>query len=107
MQSEETWMELHVLRRHGWSIAALAREFGLNWRTARRYATTDEAPRYRPRAEGPNALPWGVRCRHPRAEPWTAVSGAPRARVGDTMTSWCEDLAAPVAIAHHPAPIGL
>lgn len=50
MQSEETWMELHVLRRHGWSIAALAREFGLNWRTARRYATTQEAPRYRPRA---------------------------------------------------------
>ncbi len=50
MQSEETWMELHVLQRHGWSIAALAREFGLNWRTARRYATVDEAPRYRPRA---------------------------------------------------------
>ena len=49
MQSEETWMELHVLRRHGWSIAALAREFGLNWRTARRYASADEAPRYRPR----------------------------------------------------------
>jgi transposase len=43
-------MELHVLRRHGWSIAALAREFGLNWRTAKRYATTQEAPRYRPRA---------------------------------------------------------
>ena len=50
LQSEETWMELHVLRRHGWSIAALAREFGLNWRTARRYATVDEAPRYQPRA---------------------------------------------------------
>lgn len=50
MQSEETWMELHVLRRHGWSIAALAREFGLNWRTARRYATVDAAPRYPPRA---------------------------------------------------------
>jgi len=50
MQSEDTWMELHVLRRHGWSIAALAREFGLNWRTARRYATASEPPRYRPRA---------------------------------------------------------
>ena len=50
LQSEETWMELHVLRRHGWSIAALAREFGLNWRTARRYATIDAAPRYPPRA---------------------------------------------------------
>ena len=42
-------MELHVLHRHGWSIAALAREFGLNWRTARRYATADGPPRYRPR----------------------------------------------------------
>ena len=36
-------MELHVLHRHGWSIAALAREFGLNWRTARRYASADGA----------------------------------------------------------------
>jgi transposase len=42
-------MELHVLHRHGWSIAALAREFGLNWRTARKYATAQELPRYRPR----------------------------------------------------------
>ncbi len=42
-------MELHVLHRHGWSIAALAREFGLNWRTARRYANAGAPPRYRPR----------------------------------------------------------
>lgn len=46
MESEETWMELHVLHRHGWSISALAREFGLNWRTARRYATAPAPPRY-------------------------------------------------------------
>jgi transposase len=49
MQSEDTWMELHVLHRHGWSIAALAREFGLDWRTAKRYATTAAPPRYGPR----------------------------------------------------------
>src|SRR3989442_1634104 len=42
-------MELHALHRHGWSIAALAREFGLDWRTAKRYATVDEPLRYRPR----------------------------------------------------------
>ena len=50
MQSEDTWMELHVLHRHGWSIAALAREFGLDWRTARRYAEAGAPPRYRPRS---------------------------------------------------------
>jgi transposase len=50
MQSEETWMELHVLHDHGWSVAALAREFGLDWRTARRYARAAKPPRYRPRA---------------------------------------------------------
>ena len=50
MQSEETWMELHALHRHGWSIADLAREFGLNWRTAKKYATAGEPPGYRPRA---------------------------------------------------------
>jgi transposase len=49
MQSEEIWMELHVLHRHGWSIAALAREFGLDWRTARRYATASAPPTYKPR----------------------------------------------------------
>lgn len=49
MQSEDTWMELHVLHRHGWSIAALAREFGLDWRTAKRYATAPAPPRYGPR----------------------------------------------------------
>lgn len=49
MQSEDTWMGLHALHRHGWSIAELAREFGLNWRTAKRYATASEPPRYRPR----------------------------------------------------------
>ena len=50
MQSEDVWMELHVLHRHGWSIAALAREFGLDWRTARRYATATAPPAYTPRA---------------------------------------------------------
>ena len=42
-------MELHVLHRHGWSIAALAREYGLDWRTARRYATAEAPPTYTPR----------------------------------------------------------
>jgi transposase len=43
-------MDLHVLHRHGWSISALAREFGLNWRTARRYATVPAPPAYPRRA---------------------------------------------------------
>jgi hypothetical protein len=42
-------LELHVLHDHGWSIAALAREFGLDWRTARHYAGAGKPPRYRPR----------------------------------------------------------
>ena len=60
MQSEDTWMELHVLHCHGWSIAALAREFGLNWRTARRYATAPEPPRYRPRVRPAELTPAGL-----------------------------------------------
>ena len=35
MQSEETQMELKALRRHGWSVSALAREFGLSRATVR------------------------------------------------------------------------
>jgi transposase len=56
VQSGEDWLVMHVLpTRQGWSIARLAREFGVNWRTARRYATAPEVPRYPPRAR-PAAL---------------------------------------------------
>ena len=51
MQSEEIAMSLKVLREHGWSIAALAREFGLNWRTVKR-EVEETGPRvYGPRPE--------------------------------------------------------
>lgn len=50
MQCEEDWLVMHALHaHHGWSISKIAREFGVNWRTARRYATAEAVPRYRPR----------------------------------------------------------
>ncbi len=67
MQSEETWMELHVLHRHGWSIAALAREFGLDWRTAKRYADREghrdtgherDRPSFRPPRSPTSSAAW-------------------------------------------------
>lgn len=36
MESEELWMELHVVHLHGWSASALARHFKLNQRTVTR-----------------------------------------------------------------------
>lgn len=48
-------MELHVLHQHGWSISALAREFGLNWRTVKREVTSP-APRHYPASAQPTAL---------------------------------------------------
>jgi transposase len=51
MQCEEDWVVMHALHQgHGWSIARIAREFDISWRTARRYATAETVPRYRPRA---------------------------------------------------------
>lgn len=50
MFSEEIWMELRALHRHGWSIAALAREFNINRRTVSRYVGKDEPVTYGPRA---------------------------------------------------------
>jgi transposase len=51
MQCEEDWAVMHALHQsHGWSIAKIAREFDVTWRTARRYATAETVPRYRPRA---------------------------------------------------------
>ena len=48
-------MELHVLHQHGWSISALAREFGLNWRTVKREVPSP-APRHYPERAQPTAL---------------------------------------------------
>ena len=48
-------MELHVLHQHGWSISALAREFGLNWRTVKREIQSPAPRRYPLRAQ-PTAL---------------------------------------------------
>jgi transposase len=51
MQSEEDRIVMHVLhRKQGWSISEIADEFEINWRTAKRYATSDETPMYGPRA---------------------------------------------------------
>ena len=55
MQSEETWMELRVLHQHGWSISALAREFGLSRNTVRREIESPAPRRYPERAK-PTAL---------------------------------------------------
>jgi hypothetical protein len=46
---------MHALhQRHGWSIA---RVFDVSWRTARRYATAETVPRYRPRARPAELTP--------------------------------------------------
>jgi hypothetical protein len=51
MQCEEDWVVMHALHTgHGWSISQIAREFDVNWRTARRYATSEAPVRYGPRA---------------------------------------------------------
>ena len=55
MQCEEVGMSLRVLRSHGWSITALAREFRLNWRTVKREVEAEEPRRY-PERERPMAL---------------------------------------------------
>ena len=44
MQSEEVWMSMKVLQQHGWSIAAMACEFSLNWRTVKRALERQAAP---------------------------------------------------------------
>jgi transposase len=50
MQCEEGWLVMHALfAHHGWSICKIARDFGVDWRTARRYATAEAVPRYRSR----------------------------------------------------------
>lgn len=50
MQSEEDRIVMHVLHeKQGWPIAKIAEEFGVSWRTAKRYATSGGTPAYGPR----------------------------------------------------------
>ncbi len=51
MQSGETSMELKALYQHGWSISALAREFGLNRRTVKRELKSNSPRHYSPRVK--------------------------------------------------------
>ena len=55
MKSGAIWMELHALHKHGWTISALAREFGLNWRTVKRELESGEPRHYAERVK-PTAL---------------------------------------------------
>ena len=55
MQSEGIQMELKVLHAHGWSISALAREYGLSRTTVRREVVSD-GPRHYPQRSKPTAL---------------------------------------------------
>jgi transposase len=55
MKAGAIWMELHALHKHGWTISALAREFGLNWRTVKRELESGAPRRYPERAK-PTAL---------------------------------------------------
>jgi len=57
VQCEEIGMSLRVLRSHGWSITALAREFGLNWRTVKREVESEEPRHYPERAKATALTP--------------------------------------------------
>ncbi len=56
MQCEEDRVLMHALHSgHGWSIARIARELDVNWRTAKRYAVSEGVVRY-PGRVGPAEL---------------------------------------------------
>ena len=55
MRSGEIWMELKALHKHGWTISALAREFGLSRNTVKKELASD-APRQYPARDKPTEL---------------------------------------------------
>ena len=46
LQSGETWMEMKALHPHGWTVSALAREFGLCRDTVRRELSREGPAHY-------------------------------------------------------------
>lgn len=55
MKSGARWMGSQVLHQHGWSVSALARELGLNWRTVKR-ELAGPGPRRSPERVQPTGL---------------------------------------------------
>jgi hypothetical protein len=78
VESEEIWMDLHALHRHGWSISALARKFQLNRRTVRRELAADAARGYPPRALRYPFTPGG----------WSRPTARPRSGGGRVLLGW-------------------
>ena len=50
MYSEEEWSVMREHKRHEISISQVAKERGVNWRTARKYMQSPTPPKYKPRA---------------------------------------------------------
>ena len=75
MKAGAIWMELHALHKHGWTISALAREFGLNWRTVKRELESGEPRRYAARSGATAAgLDWQSAMWSARAGYWSAFA---------------------------------
>ncbi len=72
LHCEEVGLSLRVLRSHGWSLAALARDFHLNWRTVKREVEAEEPLRYSERTN-PTAPDRG-----PAGACGAAAGGVPR-----------------------------
>ncbi len=68
-------MELHALRKHGWTIRSLARELGLNWRAAKRDLGSGEVRWYPERATRQRGWPGLHHVRRPGDSASTAFGG--------------------------------
>ena len=86
MQSGATHVELKALHRLGWSVSALAREFGLSRNTVYRELESEEARRY-----GPRVCP-GALSAAQLAHVERRLSGCPQIRSTDLHAELCRDL---------------
>ena len=49
MLSDEEWFDMRDKNRHGISISQVAKEKGINWRTAKKYMLNPRPPNYNSR----------------------------------------------------------
>jgi len=87
MQSEGIHVELKVLHQRGWTISALAREFGLDWRTVKREVTS-AAPRHYAERSKPSTLTDSQRAHVERR-----LAVCPVIRGSDLWTELCREYA--------------
>ena len=89
MLAQEEYVEVHALRRRGWSISAIARHLGRDRKTVRAYLSGERMPGERALGEGETGLGEVEGDGDPDSPPGRGNSGQPNPSVARHLNHRC------------------